>query len=220
MDFVDVCPPAVVARVQAEDLSAEGAQGLFSWIGDTATAACRLKALVAIAARMDADSHPGVVRAFASAVTSNARFLPPDALEPLAGAFRRVRIDAEGAAGYFGALRATGIDLRDHLRGRVPEDWSFADPYSGATTWHYHLYLASLQEPGALDALADKIARTESGNAVSLLLQSLDQLGGAEVTEVLRRYLGDERREEGMTGPGSTVGATVEVLLQIRALRG
>lgn len=219
MEFVDICPPVVVAYVRGTDLAEEASHRLFAWMRQEASPECRRAALAEIAGRMDGTAHLAVVEAFAAAVAGHARFLPAATLDAVAGAYGRMPYAPEIARTYFHALRVTGIDVRAMLRGRIVEDWSFAQPYSGAATWHYFLYLASLDEPGALDALADKIARTERGNETALFLRSLAQLEGDAVTEVLRAYADDPRRVDGMTGPGDPVSVFVSGLLAARAPR-
>lgn len=212
----DICPPAVVRQVLTADLAAEENHDLFDWIFETATADCGLAALPAIARRLDDASHPRVVEAFASAVADFARFLPREAIATITEAFRRIPFSEEIAPTCFLALRKTGIDIRPLLKGRIAEDWSFAVPDANATTWYYYLYLASLGEPGALDALAGKIARTEDGQTVWIMLQSLNNLPGDAVTAVLRRYADDPRPLVGVHGPTSAVGKVLAVLLRSR----
>jgi len=216
MDFVEICPPVVVAHVRGTDLAVEASHRLFAWMRQEASPECRRAALAEIAGRLDGTAHPAVVEAFAAAVAGHARFLPAATLQAVAEAYGRMPYAPEIARTYFHALRVTGIDVRDMLRGRLTEDWSFAQPYSGAATWHYYLYLASLGEPGALEALADRIARTERGNETALFLRSLAQLPGDAVTEVLRAYAEDPRRVDGMTGPGAPVSVIVAGLLAAR----
>lgn len=216
MDFVDICPPAVVAEVRGTDLAVATSHRLFSWIRREASPECRRAALAEIAGRLDGTAHPTVVEGFAAAVAGNAPFLPAETLAAVAEAYGRMPYTPQIARTYFEALRATGIDVRAWLRGRIVEDWSFSQPYSGAATWHYYLYLASLGEPGALQALADKIARTERGNETALFLRSLAQLDGAAVREVLAAYADDPRRVDGMTGPGAPVSQIVSGLLAAR----
>ena len=62
-------------------------------------------------------------------------------------------------------LRMNRIDNRDYVRPQMVEDWTFTDPGAeNAATWHYYLYLASLDTPDAMDRLTEKIATTEDGN--------------------------------------------------------
>ena len=215
MDFVDVCPPAVVERVRGADLASMENRDLFAWIVAEGSGDCQIQAIPAVAARLDADSHPLVVDAFCSAVGAYARFLPAEALPEIASAYRRIRFDPAIAHSYFLGLRATGIDLRDHLEGRVPVDWSFTDPIP-SPTWHYHLYLASLDEPGALDRLAEHIARTEDGNDVTAMLNSLHELPGEAVSDILRSYSEDSRTSLAPNGPGLPISTLVGLLLQFR----
>ena len=96
------------------------------------------------------------------------------------------------------------------------EDWSFPHPRKNAATWHYYLYLASLDEPGALKKLADKISATEDGNDVTHLLQSLSELRVDGVEDILKLYANDTRRARGVEGPGQLVSKSVALFLRMR----
>lgn len=216
MAFVDSCPPIVVERVMRVDLGSGENSELFSWIAGQAPLECQVQAVAAIAGRLNRDSHPEVIADFCSSVATYARFFTPLALEQIKHAYLRMPYSDTIALPYFLGLRQTGIDIRDHLASRVKVDWSFTHPRNNAATWHYYLYLASLGEPGALDALADKIARTKNGNDATNLLESLSKLPGEPVAAILRSYATDQRRADGTEGPGATIAETVNIWLMMR----
>lgn len=216
MAFVDYCPPAVIEKVREADLSKAENGTLFSWIAGVAPLDCQVSAVVEIAGRMTARTHPSVIDDFCGSVATYARFLTPEGREAITSAYLRLPYYDFIAVNYFNGLRLTGIDIREYLRKRVPEDWSFTHPRRDAATWHYYLYLASLGEPGALDALARKLADTRSGNDLTNLLDSLAELPGDGVTAILGRYADDPRTADGTEGPGTPVAQTVAVLLALR----
>lgn len=218
MNYVDICPPAVVAQIQAADLRQSAASDLFSWVEERVDRPCMLATIEAIAARMGPEADLSVVNIFCNTVATYARKLDMAQKGVIQAAYLRMPHDPSISFNYFLALRLTGIDIRDDLRGRIRSDWSFAGPRDAAQTWDYFLYLASLEETGALEALADKIARTESGNDVVLLLESLAELPGPGVEAVISDYLNDPRSTDGVEGPGMSVGKNAELLLTMRKL--
>lgn len=216
MAFVDSCPPIVVERVMHVDLASSENSELFSWIAGEAPLDCQVQAVVAIAGRLNRDSHLQVIADFCSSVGTYARFFTPLALEQIKHAYLRVPYSDVIALNYFTGLRQTRIDIRDHLKSRVVEDWSFTHPRTDAATWHYYLYLATLGEPGAVDALARKIADTRNGNDATNLLESLSQVPGKDVTDVLKSYAGDPRRSDGTEEPGAPISEMVPIWLMMR----
>jgi hypothetical protein len=157
-----------------------------------------------------------VIDDFANSVATYARFMDRDGIAAVREAYLRVPYDPAIALNYFLGLREPGIDLRSHLRLKVVPDWSFTDPRQDAATWHYYIYLATLGEPGALEALADKVAATEDGNDVTNLLASLAELKLKEVDAILRSYAEDQRTADGVEGPGLPISANVELWLMMR----
>ena len=98
--------------------------------------------------------------------------------------------------------------------GKVSENWDFTGPRKDAQTWHYFLYLASLDEPGAYEALAAKLASTKSGNDLVNLLTSLAELRTPMSKEIIGRYAKDTRRDDDPDGgTGRMVAETVKWLL-------
>lgn len=217
MVILDTCPPAVIERIETADLGSSENAMLFSWIASMAELECQAAAVPAVAERLTARSHPLVIDDFCSSVATYARFLPEGALGRVRAAYRRIPYRDAYAPSYFAGLRATGTDLRAHLKPRVTEDWSFTHPRRNAATWHYYLYLASLGETGALERLAEKIAATEYGNDVANLLASLAELKADGVDEVLRRYVDDPRTSDAPEGPGATVGELAQIHLLTRS---
>ncbi len=206
------CPPAVFARVESTDLKSSDSSGLFGTIA-AETIACQVEALRVVAARLEQTSHPLVIGDFGGAAATLSRFLPSDARADIKAAYLRFGYHESIHAPYFLGLRANHIDIRPQLRGKVVEDWRFEQPRRDAETWHYYLYLASLDEPGAYRRLAEKIATTASGNDVTNLLTSLAELGSEPAREILLRYASDPRRADGPDGPAMPVSATVALLL-------
>ena len=216
MAFVDDCPPIVVERVMREDLRSGDSAGLFSWIAVNASFDCQVKALIAVAERMDKNSHPHMISDFTSSVATYAPFLTPLAIEKIAHAYVRFPYVESVASPYFAGLRETGIDIRQHLARRVAIDWSFEHPRQNAATWHYYLYLASLGDQQAIDALAKKLASTENGNDLTNLLQSLSEVKGESVTNLLKLYENDTRHADGVEGPGMMISENVKIWLSLR----
>jgi hypothetical protein len=218
MDFADYCPPVVVERVQHADLASRENRRLFSWIASEAALECQVHAVKAVADRLDAESHPQVIDDFSNSVATYARFLASEAVASIMAAYLRFPYFEENASDYFAGLRLTGIDIRDHLRDRIREDWTFSDPWQDAATWHYYMYLASLGEPGAIEALAAKIAGTDDGNDATNLLQSLSELKAEGVPEVLALYENDTRRADAPDGPGPTIAESVKFFMEMRSI--
>lgn len=216
MAFVDSCPPIVVERVMREDLGSSESAELFSWIAGQAPLDCQVQALIAVSERLDAKSHPQVIGDFCGSVATYARFLTPLALEQIKVAYLRFPYFEVIAQPYFLGLRSAKIDIRPHLKRRVDIDWSFEHPRQGAATWHYYLYLASLGDADAVDAIAKKLADTENGNDLTNLLQSLSEVEGDAVTDLLRQYENDTRRADGTEGPGMMISENVEAWLMMR----
>lgn len=213
MDYIDSCPPVVIERIQSADLASSDYGGLFSWIANESSLECQVQSVAAVADRLTDRSHPAVVDDFSGSVATYARFLTPESIARIKAAYLRFPYQESIAFNYFGGLRRSSIDIRDFLRTRVVEDWTFTHPRQAAATWHYYMYLAALGEPGALDALARKIAQTEDGNDATNLLQSLSELKSEGVVEVLRRYENDMRRADDPEGPGMTISEYVKIFL-------
>jgi hypothetical protein len=205
MEYVDICPPAVVQAIREADLRSERSSNLISWAEAEAGIDCAVATLDAVARRVTADSDVAVVDLFWNAVATYAALLGDDQIETIRLAFLRIPYDPALSYTYFRALRHTRIDIRARLRNRVPIDWDFSTVGRSTPTWDYFLYLATLKEPGALEALAQKIAETSSGNDVTLMLLSLSEVPVAGVDAILRDYLNDTRRADGVEGPGLPV---------------
>ncbi len=220
MDYVNYCPPAMVERIRGADFRQADASDLFNALARGASIDCQIAAIEAVAKRLDGDSDVSVVATFCMAVATNAPQLEPETREAVREAYLRMPYSPAIASAYFGALREAKIDITDHLKRRFRENWDFQRLDETAATWHYYLYLASLDQPGALERLADKVAAMENPTEVTHLLNSLAKLPNPGVDAVLERYLGDKRRAEGVSGPGLEVGKNVEILLMMRKERG
>lgn len=217
MDYVDICPPSVVYKIQEADLKSSDSADLITWVEENADRACAVAALAEVARRLTPEADLQVFDLFCNAVATYARMLDPAQKARIEEAYLRMPYQGDISFNYFLGLRYTGIDIRDALKGRVGIDWSFASPRRDAETWDYYLYLASLDEPGALEALADKIAATKDGNDTTLLLMSLADLPGPAVTEVLKRYAADTRTADGVNGPGLPISENVKLWLSLRS---
>lgn len=218
MNYIDICPPAVVQAIEAADFRSAASAGLIGWVEMQADRACALATIEAVAGRLTTESDLTVVDLFCNAVATYAEMLDAEQKAIIRAAFRRLPYNPAISFNYFMALRLAGIDVRSDLRGRVAVDWSFASPRRDAQTWDHYLYLASLNEPGAWEALADKIAATTSGNDVALLLESLAELPNPEVDEIIGRYVTDKRTADGVEGPAMSIAKNAELLLEMRKM--
>lgn len=216
MDYVNVCPPAIVYRIQEADLKSSASSDLLTFVQGAGDRRCVLAATEAVARRISALTDPQVFGAFANTVASYASDFEPDQIPVIREAYLHYPYNRKISGEYFAGLRRTGIDLRDELRGKIHPNWSFATPYSEGDTWDYYMYLASLEEPGALEALAAKIAETKGGNDVTLFLTSLADLPGPAVDAVLHRYAHDTRTADGVDGPAMSLADTVTHLMSMR----
>ena len=216
MNYVDICPPAVVYQIQQADLRSAESSNLITWVEANSDRQCAIAALEAVAARLKPDSNLSVIDLFCNAVATYARNLDADQKAIIRAAYLRFHYEPAISFNYFLGLRHTRIDLRDQLHGKVGIDWTFASPRRDAETWDYYLYLATMEEPGALEALAKKIAETKSGNDVTLLLMSLAEVPGKEVDALLKTYADDQRTADGVDGPGLPIADNVKLLLTVR----
>jgi hypothetical protein len=216
MNYVDICPPAVVYQIQQADLRLAESSTLIAWVEQNSKWPCALAVLEAVALRLKADSNVAVINDFCNTVANYAGTLDADQKTTIREAYLRFPYSPSISFNYFLGLREARLDLRDHLQGRIALDWTFASPRRDAQTWDYYLYLATLEEPGALEALARKIAETKSGNDVTLLLMSLAEVPGKGVDTILKLYADDPRTADGVEGPGMPIGQNVGLLLQKR----
>ena len=216
MDYVDICPPAVVYRIQQADLRSSESSNLITWVEENSGRECAVAALEAIAKRLKSDSNLSVVDLFCNAVASYARSLNPSQVSIIRDAYLRIPYNPKISSNYFLGLRNTRIDLRTKLHDKVRINWGFASPGRDAETWDYYLYLAALETPGALDGLAKKIADTKDGNDATLLLLSLAELRVEGVDKILKKYANDSRTADGGDGPGLPISENIKLLLTLR----
>lgn len=219
MNYVDICPPAVVYQIQQADLRSSDSSNLITWVEQNSDRQCTVAAIEAIAGRLGADSDLSVIDLFCNAVASYARMLNDDQKAIIRAAYLRFPYNPAISFNYFLGLRENHIDLRDALRDKVGIDWNFVSPRRNAQTWDYYLYLATMGEPGALEALAAKIADTKGGNDVALLLESLSDVPGKGVDDILKTYADDQRTDDNVSGPGLPIADTVRNLLMIRGTK-
>ncbi len=216
MNYVDICPPSVVYRIQEADLRSSADADLITWVEVTAGRKCAIAALEPIAKKLKADSDLSVVDLFFNAVAGYAPMLDDTQKDFIREAYLHFPYNPAISGNYFLGLRYARIDLRDELKGHVRINWGFKDPDRNAATWDYYLYLAAMDEPGALDAISDKIADTKNGNDATLLLLSLADLHGKEVDAILQSYANDSRTADGVSGPGRPISKTIERLMRTR----
>lgn len=216
MDYVSLCPPSVIEIIEGANLESAESIPLFSRIESVASLDCQVAAVGAIADRLTPYSHPQAMDDFFEAVGRYAAILPPEEVSAVRDAYMRLPYQPLLAVNYFWGLRATDIDLRGRLKGRVFEDWSFTDPLKNAATWHYMMYLAALGDTSALAALAAKIAATENGNDATNFLSSLSELDAPGVEEILLRYANDPRTADGPVGPGAPISENIKLFLMMR----
>jgi len=208
------CPPAVIQHVQTVDLAASENSDLFSWIAENSSLECQVHSLVAVAERLDDTSHAQVIDDFCGSVATYARFLEPEAKEKIKLSYLRFTYYPSIAMNYFNGLRYSQIDTRPQLKGTIKEDWTFNHPRQKAETWHYYMYLASLDEPGAYEALEKKLAAIKNGNDLTNLIKSLADLRTERTKNILLQYSKDTRRADSPVGPGQMIAETVSILLE------
>jgi len=170
------CPPVVIEYIQDVDLSSSKNASLFSWIASNSPLECQVEILGVVADLLNKSSHPQVIDDFCSSAATYARFLSSQAKKQIKNAYLRFSYSSSIAMNYFNGLRYNQIDIRPHLKGKITEDWSFEQPRLNAETWHYYLYLAALNEPGAYEALEKKLKLTTNGNDATNLLKSLAEV--------------------------------------------
>lgn len=209
------CPPAVIEYVQTVNLSSSKNSSLFSWIATNSPLECQIDSLTTVAKRLNHLSHPQVINDFCSSVATYARLLKPQTKEIIKEAYLRFPYQKSIALNYFNGLRYNQIDIRPYLKKKIIEDWSFKQPRLNAETWHYYLYLASLEEPGAYKALERKLDTTTNGNDATNLIKSLADLKTERTKNILLRYKQDTRHSDGPVGPGPTIAETVSTLLMV-----
>jgi len=214
---MEPCATPAMERIKTLDFSKEESAEVFSSI-DVAPGwgRCAAVAVVQIADRLDARADRQVVSQFCTSVATFARHFSADDLTHLRAAYLRFPFVEADARPYFLGLEATTLDLRAHLKGKVKVNWSFPSLHHDDATWCYERYLASLGEPGALDALAKKIARTKYGNDAYLFLLDLSESKIAGVDALIGRSAKDQRHTDGVDGPGMLISQWVELYLNQR----
>jgi hypothetical protein len=214
MDGIEqYCPPAVIERVAKTDLGADADEALFSWLAVNADLRCQVHALIEVAGRMDAGAHVATVVDFCSSAATYARFLSDFGRAQVREAYLRMTYDPVIHFAWFMGLRLNRIDIREKMRGRIIEDWTFSHPRRDAETWQYYLYLASMDEPGAYEKLSAKMAATENGNDATNLLKSFAELGTPRAREILLTYADDPRQAEGPEELELPISETIKLLL-------
>ncbi len=215
----DLCPPAVLQIIEQADIQTADGDALFGAVQEGTSLGCQLYALTTIAERLNSTASLTLVDAFAETTAMYARVLQPEHLDPIKNAYLRMPYDGSIAPSYFAGLRANRIDIREHLAERMTEDWSFVHPRDeNAATWHYYLYLATLGTEGAMERLSEKMDAAETPNDLANLLRSFADVPGREATRVIRGYAKDDRRADGVDGPGTGI-AIADAVEQILAYR-
>jgi hypothetical protein len=207
------CPPVVIEYVQSVDLTSSDNSNVFSWIASNSTLACQIESLSTVADRLNAISHTQVIDDFCASAATYSRFLDETAKEKIKQAYIRIPYDKSIALNYFNGLRYNSIDIRPFLFVHMQQDWSFKHPRQNAETWHYFLYLASLDEEGAYDAIEKKLDSTLDGNDATNLIVSLADLKTEQTKHILLKFAKDMRHADGPEGPELTIAETVKILL-------
>jgi hypothetical protein len=208
------CPPELVTRIQSADLTSDTNGSRVSSLPAGTSRECAVELIVGLAPRLDATSHRFVVQDWCVAVATDANTLSPSDKQTIRDAYLRFPYNESISLDYFNGLRYSGIDVRSQLAGKIPDDWQFSHPRKGAETWHYYKYLASLDQPGAYDALAAKLAATRNGNDLTNLVTDFAEIGTDKAKAIVLHYAGDSRRSNAPNGPGMTVAETVKFLLE------
>lgn len=216
MNLQNECPPNLAVEIRQIDVTLQDSGQIISEIVDKSflNAHCIEAMLVTIAKKINALTDQLVLSNFFSSLATHHKILSDNAKSQIKEGILRARYMQSIAAYYFTALRYNQIDVRDYLQDKIIEDWSFTHPRAeNAATWHYYLYLASLNEPGAIEALDKKIAITASGNDVTNLLTSLYDLKSEEAFDILLKYKDDMRRADAPEGEGMSISETVKIYL-------
>ncbi len=220
MDFyqeiIDHCSQPVAAEVRALQPGApDGADILLDLMETRGLSVdCNRAVLGYLAGRLGNTATLGFVTDYFYYANQLAEGNAPEVREAIGRAALAVDFGQmpDAAVSVFTALRANRIDIRPALGRTFSEDWSFSSPAD--PTWQYYIYLADLGTPGAIEALAAKIATTLYGNDVALLLSSLATVHREEARRVLESYLDDQRHADGVNGPGLSIAMTVKLLLE------
>lgn len=221
------CSRETWATARSLDLRTDAANTFFRErfdVGDANGEGCARELVRFLSERIDASSDGSLRDGYYGTVATYARLLPKDTLAAVEAAYLRVGFDRGNGRSYFLGLRETRIDLRAFLKARVgKDDWSsFSGPSANATqdatTWYYYLYLASLETPGALDAIEQKIRATRSGNDVANLLADLAELKNtparAGVRRIIASFASDPRHTDGPNGPGMKLSQVIPLQLR------
>jgi hypothetical protein len=192
--------------------------------GDANGERCARELVHFLSEHVDGSTHGSLRDGYYGTVATHARFLPKDTLDAVEAAYLRTGFDRQNGRSYFLGLRESRIDLRAFLKTRVGQnDWSsFSGPSANATedatTWYYYLYLASLETPGALEAIERKVRATKSGNDVANLLSDLAELkrtpARAGVRRIIASFANDPRHTDGPNGPGLQLSQVIPLQLQ------
>lgn len=226
-DYGTSCSPETLKKARSIDLRTDEANTFFRDRfngGDAKGEECVRELIHLVSERIEASTHYSLRDGYYGTVATYARFLPKDTMAAVEAAYLRTGFDRENSRSYFLGLRATRIDLRAFLKTRVgKDDWSsFSGPSANATedatTWYYYVYLASLETPGALEAIERKVRATKSGNDVANLLTDLAELKStpakAGVRRILASFANDPRHTDGPNGPGMKLSQAIPLELQ------
>jgi hypothetical protein len=226
-DYGTSCSPEVLKKAWAVDLRADEANTFFRDRFKASNAKgekCALELVHLLSERIDASTYAPLRDGYYGTVATYARFLAKDTMAAVEAAYLRTGFDRENSRSFFLGLREARIDLRAFLKTRVgKDDWSsFSGPSASstedATTWYYYVYLASLETPGALEAIERKVRATQSGNDVANLLRDLAELKTSPAKPAVRRliasFANDPRRTDGPDGPGLKLSEAIPFDLQ------
>lgn len=212
-DLQQVCPVEVAEGLLAVDL------------GSTTTDFLPANRLVRAAAE-HVDCLLAFVRYFAASYArdrdarTDSRLLgvmlqvPPDRRSEVADEVRHaidvMQLKDSNGWAYFSVLRAYDIDLRSRHEARFPP--GSVTHFRGLPIYFYS-YLADMNDPRGLEEL-DRAVSASEGDPAQLvgMLFALSELQRADASFIFRRYLEDERRGIGKSGPdtGSKVSTAAK----------
>ncbi|MBT0958117.1 hypothetical protein IV417_12030 [Alphaproteobacteria bacterium KMM 3653] len=148
------------------------------------------------------------------------RYLPmsqdPVLWERTGDAMARILTQETLPHGFFPALMATRIDLREAVTRRFP-DWPAAGGTLGPDNRQARLrviYLAVMEEPGALAILEAEAARIIGPRMMMEFLRELDEYKVPGGARIVQSYIDDTRQTTMVHGsPGAVVANTARGIL-------
>lgn len=218
--LTETCPSGYAEEAQQSDLT----KFTMDFVLDraqtewrTVSAECR-NALVAYFAKdIGPQTEINNLRSWLRGIADYAGDMPSDLKADIREAILRIPFQENLASTYFSALRRQNIDIRDELAQRIETDPAYASlaTGSGSDAWHYTVYLAAMQTPGAYDRLDRMVAgMTDSGDVYGAIVSLQERLGTPQARQIAEQYADDPRILYGPSNKGSPLGKIVRVILQ------